>query len=107
MQEDNTVKKKLFVTADIHGHATELKDALKKAGFDKKQQPYSKTLRFWNRVVSFHSIVLIKNLTALAVNSHTFVKADLANGESLLLRYAISVASLSPYQGVLPAQTSS
>ena len=46
MQEDNTVKKKLFVTADIHGHATELKDALKKAGFDKNNNPIPKPCGF-------------------------------------------------------------
>ncbi len=29
------MKKKLFVTSDIHGHASEFKDALKEAGFDR------------------------------------------------------------------------
>ena len=34
------MKKKLFVTADIHGHATELKDALKEAGFDRNNNEH-------------------------------------------------------------------
>ena len=34
------MKKKLFVTTDIHGHATEFKDALKEAGFDRNNDDH-------------------------------------------------------------------
>lgn len=37
---EDTVKKKLFVTTDLHGHATEFKEALKEAGFDRNNDDH-------------------------------------------------------------------
>ena len=39
-KEVTAVKKKLFVTTDIHGHASKLKEALKEAGFDRNNDDH-------------------------------------------------------------------
>ena len=103
-------KKKLFVVSDIHGHATLLKEALDKAGFDKENQDHllvccgdyfdrgsenAEVLKFFERLKykvllrGNHEDLLLKLLQTGRVFPHNYINGTMQTLTDFFGKYSI------------------